>query len=146
MLRPQRSVLSSTRVSRSAHRPRRRSYARFRLGIAGKLSRFTGAFDLLLQFLIARFHPLPPLGRKLGDNLVKNAAHLNSPSIWILADPDSLRPLIHGLCSSPCSRAYWPQTSFAISMMRESFFHCSSSASVLPSSVEAKPHWGERQS
>ena len=40
--------------------------------------------------------------------------------------------------------SYLPQTSFDTSMTSFSFAHCSSSASVLPSSVEAKPHWGLR--
>src|SRR5580704_234344 len=39
-----------------------------------------------------------------------------------------------------------PHTSLAISTTIRSFAHCSSSASTLPSSVEAKPHCGERQS
>ena len=39
-----------------------------------------------------------------------------------------------------------PQTSLATSRMRASLAHCSSSASTLPSSVEAKPHCGDRQS
>src|SRR6266511_1306145 len=38
-----------------------------------------------------------------------------------------------------------PQTSFEISTIMRSFAHCSSSARTLPSSVEAKPHCGERQ-
>ncbi len=41
---------------------------------------------------------------------------------------------------------YFPHTSSATSTMRRSFAHCSSSVSVLPSSVEAKPHWPEMQS
>src|SRR6185312_11258334 len=39
-----------------------------------------------------------------------------------------------------------PHTSFATSTIIASFAHCSSSASALPSSVEAKPHCGDRQS
>src|SRR5450830_1431468 len=39
-----------------------------------------------------------------------------------------------------------PHTSFAISTIILSFAHCSSSARILPSSVEAKPHCGDRQS
>ena len=39
-----------------------------------------------------------------------------------------------------------PQTSREMSTIMASLAHCSSSASTLPSSVEAKPHWGERQS
>ena len=39
-----------------------------------------------------------------------------------------------------------PQTSSANSTIILSFAHCSSSASTLPSSVEAKPHCGDRQS
>src|SRR5437868_547544 len=39
-----------------------------------------------------------------------------------------------------------PQTSSASSTIIRSLAHCSSSASTLPSSVEAKPHCGERQS
>src|SRR5579884_1274019 len=38
-----------------------------------------------------------------------------------------------------------PHTSSAISTIIRSFAHCSSSASTLPSSVEAKPHCGARQ-
>src|SRR5580692_11183447 len=41
---------------------------------------------------------------------------------------------------------YSPHTSRAISAIIRSFAHSSSSASVLPSSVEAKPHCGDRQS
>jgi rare lipoprotein A len=41
---------------------------------------------------------------------------------------------------------YRPQTSSAISTIIRSLAHCSSSASVLPSSVEAKPHCGDRPS
>ena len=39
-----------------------------------------------------------------------------------------------------------PHTSSASSTIILSFAHCSSSASTLPSSVEAKPHCGDRQS
>src|ERR1700686_3162114 len=39
-----------------------------------------------------------------------------------------------------------PQTSSVSSTIIRSFAHCSSSASTLPSSVEAKPHCGDRQS
>ena len=39
-----------------------------------------------------------------------------------------------------------PHTSSAISTIMRSFAHCSSSASVLPSSVEAKPHCGDSAS
>src|SRR6185312_16291949 len=39
-----------------------------------------------------------------------------------------------------------PHTSLAISTIILSFAHCSSSARTLPSSVEAKPHCGDRQS
>ena len=38
-----------------------------------------------------------------------------------------------------------PHTSFESSTIIRNFAHCSSSASTLPSSVEAKPHCGERQ-
>ena len=38
------------------------------------------------------------------------------------------------------------QTDSAISLMKRSLFHCSSSVRMLPSSVEEKPHWGLRQS
>src|SRR5205085_7023934 len=41
---------------------------------------------------------------------------------------------------------YLPQTSSANSTIIRSFAHCSSSARMLPSSVEAKPHCGDRQS
>ncbi len=41
---------------------------------------------------------------------------------------------------------YFPHTSSATSTQSRSFAHCSSSASTLPSSVEAKPHCGDRQS
>src|SRR5579864_5534525 len=41
---------------------------------------------------------------------------------------------------------HWPQTSSATSTIILSFAHCSSSARILPSSVEAKPHCGDRQS
>src|SRR5215217_5765826 len=37
-----------------------------------------------------------------------------------------------------------PQTSSANSTIMRSFAHCSSSARIFPSSVEAKPHWGDR--
>ena len=43
-------------------------------------------------------------------------------------------------------RAHLPQTSCERSTIILSLAHCSSSASTLPSSVEAKPHCGERQS
>ena len=43
-------------------------------------------------------------------------------------------------------RCRHPQTSSATSTISRSFAHCSSSARILPSSVEAKPHCGERQS
>ena len=39
-----------------------------------------------------------------------------------------------------------PHTSSATSTIIRSFAHCSSSASTLPSSVEAKPHCGDRHS
>ena len=41
---------------------------------------------------------------------------------------------------------HYPQTSSATSTMSASFAHCSFSARRFPSSVEAKPHCGERQS
>src|SRR6202167_5476260 len=41
---------------------------------------------------------------------------------------------------------YQPHTSFAISTIIRSLAHCSSSERTLPSSVEAKPHCGDRQS
>src|SRR6202020_136649 len=41
---------------------------------------------------------------------------------------------------------YRPHTSFAISTIIRSLAHCSSSERTLPSSVEAKPHCGDRQS
>src|SRR5258707_12353346 len=41
---------------------------------------------------------------------------------------------------------YRPHTSSANSTTILSFAHCSSSARMLPSSVEAKPHCGDRQS
>src|SRR5579863_7120443 len=41
---------------------------------------------------------------------------------------------------------YQPHTSLAISTIMRSLAHCSSSARTLPSSVEAKPHCGDRQS
>jgi hypothetical protein len=44
------------------------------------------------------------------------------------------------------ARAHFPQTSSDNSTTMRSFAHCSSSASTLPSSVEAKPHCGDRQS
>ena len=40
----------------------------------------------------------------------------------------------------------FPHTSSAISTIMRSFAHCSSSVSTLPSSVEANPHCGDRQS
>src|SRR5262249_56017927 len=39
-----------------------------------------------------------------------------------------------------------PHTSPPPSTIRRNFAHCSSSARILPSSLEAKPHCGERQS
>ena len=42
--------------------------------------------------------------------------------------------------------AFYPQTSFAISLTSLIFAHCSSSVSLLPISQEAKPHWGDKQS
>ena len=48
--------------------------------------------------------------------------------------------------TSPAEIPPQPHTSSAISTTIRSFAHCSSSASTLPSSVEAKPHCGERQS
>src|SRR5262249_24822206 len=44
------------------------------------------------------------------------------------------------------SRRGQPQTSRAISTIMRSFAHCSCSARILPSSVEAKPHCGDRAS
>ena len=44
------------------------------------------------------------------------------------------------------SLRHFPHTSSAISTIMRSFAHCSSSDSTLPSSVEAKPHCGDRQS
>ena len=45
-----------------------------------------------------------------------------------------------------CASRYPPHTSSAISTTNSSFAHCSSSARILPSSLEAKPHCGDRQS
>src|SRR5262249_39704917 len=44
---------------------------------------------------------------------------------------------------SPRNRRHRPHPSWAISTAIRSFAHCSSSASTLPSSVEAKPHCGD---
>src|SRR5205085_9639537 len=41
--------------------------------------------------------------------------------------------------------SFHAQTSSAISTIMRSFAHCSSSARMLPSSLEAKPHCGDRQ-
>ncbi len=43
-------------------------------------------------------------------------------------------------------RTHAPHTSLAMSTIKASFAHCSSSASTLPSSVEAKPHCGDSAS
>src|SRR4029079_13441153 len=43
-------------------------------------------------------------------------------------------------------QAFHPHTSSAISTIMRSLAHCSSSASTLPSSLDAKPHCGDRQS
>src|SRR5689334_24546550 len=43
-------------------------------------------------------------------------------------------------------RDYFPHTSPAISTASFSFAHCSSSERILPSSVEAKPHCGDKAS
>src|SRR5262249_31321661 len=45
--------------------------------------------------------------------------------------------------SYPCAQR--PHTSPATSAIIRNFAHCSSSARILPSSVEAKPHCGDRQ-
>ena len=49
-------------------------------------------------------------------------------------------PFVRGLAASDL-----PHTSSASSTISRSFAHCSSSVRTLPSSVEAKPHCGERQ-
>ena len=48
--------------------------------------------------------------------------------------------------ASQSTYAVVPQTSAASWTIILSFAHCSSSVSLLPSSVEANPHCGERQS
>src|SRR5262249_17268306 len=49
------------------------------------------------------------------------------------------------LSRPPENRRYCrPHTSSATSTIKRSFAHCSSSARILPSSVEAKPHCGDR--
>src|SRR5580704_3328116 len=55
------------------------------------------------------------------------------------ADPHPTLPLSGG-------GLYYPHTSSATSTIIRSFAHSSSSARTLPSSVEAKPHCGDRQS
>jgi hypothetical protein len=58
-----------------------------------------------------------------------------------------IRGETHRWVSLPLNPSYEvPHTSFATSTTIASFAHCSSSASTLPSSVEAKPHCGERHS
>ncbi len=52
---------------------------------------------------------------------------------------DLERRVTNGACHDP-------QTSSATSTIKASFAHCSSSVSVLPSTVEEKPHCGDRQS
>src|SRR5215468_11071109 len=47
-----------------------------------------------------------------------------------------------GSCAARCH----PHTSFASSATIPNFAHCSLSARTLPSSVEAKPHWGDNAS
>ena len=54
------------------------------------------------------------------------------------------RPLARAMTAEYA--AYFPHTSSATSTIIFSFAHCSSSARILPSSVEAKPHCGDRQS
>ena len=60
-----------------------------------------------------------------------------------LAILDTLRLLGPGFRGDDIN--YFPHTSSANSTIIFSLAHCSSSASTLPSSVEAKPHCGERQ-
>src|SRR5262249_18982910 len=62
-----------------------------------------------------------------------------------------LGALGHWFCSpySPLpvtGEGSYPHTSSAISTMSRSFAHCSSSPRILPSSVGAMPHCGDRQS
>src|SRR6185503_5325977 len=58
-----------------------------------------------------------------------------------IAPPGLLGPRFRG-----DDNGHQPHTSSANSTIIASFAHCSSSARILPSSVEAKPHCGERQS
>src|ERR1700745_1090326 len=56
--------------------------------------------------------------------------------------------MLGGILDDPLDlklHAHRPQTLSASSTIMRSFAHCSSSARTLPSSVEAKPHCGDRQ-
>src|SRR5581483_5894382 len=68
--------------------------------------------------------------------------HSVLPSLWRFLKL-SLAAL---LAEAETSATHRPQISSASSTIMRSFAHCSSSASTLPSSVEAKPHCGDRHS
>ncbi len=81
----------------------------------------------------------PPL--LVGDDAVgERAADVDGDPIAHGAAP----PLRRRSASAPDLRP--PHTSSAVSTIRRSFAACSSGVRSFPSIVEAKPHWGERQS
>ena len=54
---------------------------------AGDPPQLAQALDILHQRAVAGVDALQPIGRKLGDNLVKTPAHLTSPAFRLSNDP-----------------------------------------------------------
>src|SRR5262249_940548 len=109
---------------------------------------FDGVLDLAVlnrfELIGADFAFGAPLARRLDRRRPQQAADM-------IGAKRRLGALGHWFCSpySPLPvmvEGSYPHTSSAISTMSRSFAHCSSSARILPSSVEAKPHCGDRQS
>lgn len=99
----------------------------------------------------------PPIHLEtLGSYLHRLASLVGWPSAPVLLNVlqpafcDPTPPItvhIHTPRSHRCRPGtFQPQTSSAVSMMRRSLARCSSWPSTLPSTVEEKPHCGERQS
>ena len=80
-----------------------------------------------------------------GSSSLKKGAEKQGTRLGV---PVSVFPALIGYCGVDSVERHGaqPQTSWAISFTSASFFHWSSSVTRLPSSVEAKPHWGLRAS
>src|SRR5699024_6127561 len=78
--------------------------------------------------------------------LLKHTAHPSTTPGRATVTTQHNRPPPRHVLAHGGGRAAQPQTSWAVSTTSSSFFHCWSWVRALPSTVEEKPHCGERHS